>query len=299
MVKTALVIVHYKGEGDTRACLQSFYGFTKDEVLPFIVTNSPSKQFYKLLKKEFPKVNIIQSTTNLGVAKGNNVGIKEALKSGCENFILLNNDTIVSPDLFKQLSECVQDDKHIGIVSPKIYFEKGFEYQKNRYTENQLGTVLWYAGGLIDWENIYAHHRGVDEVDHGQYERAIDTDFATGCCMLITRDVIEEIGFLDERYFLYFEDVDYCMRARQNGFRVIYYPKTCLWHKNASSSGSPGSLLHRYYQTRNRLYFGFHYSSLRTKKSLVYESLGQLIKGGIERKAIIDYYFGRMGKGTI
>ena len=121
-------------------------------------------------------------------------------------------------------------------------------------------------------------------------------DFATGCCMYISRAAIESIGFFDEKYFLYYEDVDYSVRAKQAGFGVFYDPSVHIWHKNAASSDKPGSLLHRYYQTRNRLYFGFKYAPSRTKKSLLMESVRMLLGGGVERKAVLDYYVRRMGK---
>lgn len=112
--------------------------------------------------------------------------------------------------------------------------------------------------------------------------------------MLISRDLIEHIGLLDEKYFLYYEDVDYSIRAIKAGFKIYYLPKAHIWHKNASSSGKPGSKLHIYYQERNRLYFGFKYASIKTKKSLIFDSLRILFKGNVYRDAIVDYYSGRM-----
>jgi len=117
--------------------------------------------------------------------------------------------------------------------------------------------------------------------------------------MLIKRETIKKIGFLDKKYFLYFEDVDYSIRAKKAGFKVVYFPGVFLWHRNAVSSGRPGSPIHVYYQTRNRLYFGFKYASIWTKKSLFWESLKMIAKGDIKRKACLDYYFMKMGKATI
>jgi GT2 family glycosyltransferase len=299
MGKTAIIIVHFKGEDDTTACITSFYRNIHKNEIPIIVSNCASPQFEKKLKKDFPKIEIIHNNDNIGVAKGNNLGIIHGIKRGCSTFIFLNNDTIVEPNLFKNAVSYIEENSNIGILSPKIYFAKGYEYHKDKYRSHELGKIIWYAGGLIDWENIYAHHKGVDEVDIGQYDKIIETDFATGCCMIIKKDVIEKIGILDEKYFLYYEDVDYSVRARRKGIKVVFYPYHHLWHKNASSSGSPGSALHRYYQTRNRLYFGFRYASMRTKKSLIVESINQFIHGGIERKANLDFYFRHMEKGNI
>ncbi|GAG55887.1 unnamed protein product, partial [marine sediment metagenome] len=157
--------------------------------------------------------------------------------------------------------------------------------------------VIWYAGSRMDWENVLASHRGVDEVDIGRYQRMEETDFATGCCMLVKREVFEKIGLFDKKYFLYWEDNDFSQRAKKAGFKVYFAPEAVIWHKNAGSSKS-GSFLHDYYLTRNRLLFAFKYASLRAKIALIKESIIKLFKGRKwEKKGIIDFYLGRFGKG--
>ena len=143
---------------------------------------------------------------------------------------------------------------------------------------------------------MYASHRGVDEVDQGQYDNSEETDFITGCCMLIKREVVEQVGFLDNNLYLYLEDLDYCMRVKQAGCKLVYEPTAKLWHKNASSSDKPGSKLHQYYQTRNRLIIGMRYASIRTKLALFKESFYHLRQGGVKKKAVLDYYFYNWGK---
>lgn len=301
MDRTAVIILHYKSEFDTRECLESLLSrHPKDKMLQIIVVaNLASESFCFFLKKEYPQIKVIEEPENNGFAKGNNIGIKKALELGSNYLILLNNDTLISQGLIERLVTFAHKNPSTGLVSPKIYFAKGFEYHKDRYKEEERGKVIWYAGGSFDWRNIYAHHRGVDEVDKGQYDEVMDTDFTTGCCMLVKRAVVEKIGFLDEKYFLYFEDIDYSIRAKSCGFRIIYYPKAYLWHKNAVSAGPPGSPIHIYYQTRNRLYFGYKYSSLRTKKSLLLDSFKLLFKGGIYARAVKDYYLCRMERGSV
>jgi GT2 family glycosyltransferase len=297
--KTAIIIVHFKGEDDTINCISSFYDNLNNQQIPIVIANCSSELFEKKIKNRFPRVHVIHNTQNIGVSAANNQGLKLALELGCNFFILLNNDTIVQPALFTKLTQFLISDKNTGVVSPKIYFAKGYEFHKDKYNTSQLGKVFWYAGGLIDWDNVYAHHKGVDDVDLGQYDKSTNTEFATGCCMAIKKTVIDKIGFLDENYFLYYEDVDYSIRAKNSGFGVKYFPGVHVWHKNASASGIPGSSIHRYYQTRNRLYFAFRYANLRTKKSIFLESVKQIIHGGIEKKAVVDYYTGHMQKGRL
>jgi GT2 family glycosyltransferase len=189
-------------------------------------------------------------------------------------------------------------EKQIGIVGPKIFFAKGYEYHKERYGEKDLGKVIFYAGGIIDWKNILASHRGVDEVDKGQYEFADDTGFVTGCAIMISSEVIEKIGYFDERYFLYWEDNDYCQRAREAGFWLWYQPKGLVWHMDSGSS-KVGGELHDYFLTRNRMLFGLSYGSVRVKFALIRESLKLLLTGRQwQRIGIKDYYLQHFGKGS-
>lgn len=309
MDKAAIIIVHYKNEKDTLECLNSiFINHSSNKKIQVIVVINPpyvsesvgkNDSFKTILRKKYPQVIVIENNTNTGFAQANNIGIQKALDLECEYILLLNNDTIVSLELLDKLIKYAKSDSKVGVMSPKIYFAKGFEYHKDRYKDKEKGKVIWYAGGKIDWANVYASHKGVDEVDVGQYGETCETDFATGCCMLITRKTIDKIGLFDSKYFLYYEDVDYSVRVKNNNMKVIYFPKVVLWHKNASSSGKPGSKMHIYYQNRNRLYFGFKYATSKTKKSLFWDSLRLLIKGGVYTKSTMDYHLGRLGKASI
>ena len=292
MTKSFIIIVHFGEISVTVDCLESIYT-QKDSPSTILVDNTLDPVLSERIGK-FKKVTLLTPDNNLGFAGANNLGIKKALSLGSENIILLNNDTLVPPGFFKKIIDFASKEKSVGLVSPKIYFAPGFEYHKNN--KKNKNYTFWYAGGLIDWDNVYASHRGVDEEDSGQCDVEINTDFATGCALLIRKDVIKKIGLIDENYFLYFEDVDYSLKAKSAGFKVKYFPGAYILHKNASSSQGSGSLLHQYYLTRNRLYFGFKFARLRTKLALFKESMLQIFKGGIKRKAVLDYYFGPMGK---
>jgi len=297
MRKVTIVIVNYNGWKDTHDCLKSL-GDIPDIVV--VDNNSRDDSVAKLKNwiKENDKSNVklVELTNNKGFSGGNNVGIRLALKNKSDYVLLLNNDTVVDQKLVTKLVNRAETDSKIGIVGSKIYFSKGYEYHKSRYKQSELGKVIWFAGGKIDWKNMYAFHRGVDEVDMGQYDISDDTDFITGCCMLIKREVVEKIGYLDDNLYLYLEDLDYCLRARQAGYKLIYESTANLWHKNASSSDKPGSRLHRYYLTRNRLIVGMRYAPIRTRVALLKESLKFFQKGGVLRKAVRDYYLYNWGE---
>lgn len=179
---------------------------------------------------------ILKNSKNLGFAEGNNVGIKYALKNGADYVVVLNNDTRVDPTMLIRIIKVARKYPDFGAASPKIFFEKGFEFHKERYKSEDLGKVIWYAGGEIDWDNVYGKTLGVDEVDKGQFGESQETAFATGTCMFLSRKALEKVGLFDERYFMYYEDTDLSMRIKRGGFKVLYVPDAIIWHKVAQSS---------------------------------------------------------------
>ena len=299
-MKIGIVILNYNGHDDTVDCLSSLSKIKTDHDVKVVVVDNGSKeeQVPQIAnsKSQTVHVELLHNTVNKGFSGGNNVGIEYCMKEGAEAVILLNNDTIVSPDFVERLVMASKHNDHQAIIGPKIYFAAGYEFHKEKYKKSEQGNVIWYAGGVIDWKNVYASHRGVDEVDKGQYDEASKTAFVTGCCMFIPKNIIQDIGMLDEAYFLYYEDVDYCMRARRKGHELWYEPSAHIWHKNARSSGLSGSDVQIYYQTRNRLLFGMRYAPVRTKLALVRESISFFTQGGERRNAIVDYFTGQLGR---
>lgn len=279
----AVILVNFNSHDDLIEAVRSL----EESRLPkdflrrvIIVDNASEKESWEKIQplQKYPDVELIRSKTNLGFAGGNNLGLKRALEAGSDFFLLLNPDTKVSRDfLIELLKPFISTMNPVGLASPKIYFYPGFETHGNRYQKSDLGRVLWYAGGIIDWKNVVGGHRSVDLVDSSNQQpetRAhVTTDFATGCCLLISRPVIEKIGLLDEKYFFSWEDVDYSVRAKKAGFDVLCVPKSLIWHKNAATSGGPGSILQDYYQTRHRLIFAFKYAPIKTKVLLLWQLL--------------------------
>lgn len=297
MKKVFIVILNYNGEGFILDCLESVKKLTSEnfKLEIVVVDNGSTDNSVKLIKRKFPKVRLIENKENLGFCKGNNIGIEYAIKKKADYIMLLNNDTIVDSNLVVNLLAGFKDG--VGIVSPKIYFASGYEFHKKRYKPGERGKVIWYGGGRIDWENVLLSHCNVDEVDRGQFDKARETDFATGCCMMVKSEVFEKIGLFNEKYFLYYEDADFSMRVRRAGLKIIFYPKGKLWHLNAGSIGGSGSSLQDYYLTRNRLFFGMKYGRFKVKLSLLKEAFLLLFKGeGHRKRAVIDFLVGRFGR---
>ena len=308
MKKVTVIILNWNGGEMTVKCLESLAGMESDDlsVEIVVVDNGSSDGSVEMIKsitgiKSTTGIKLIENKENLGYAEGNNVGIRYALKNGADYVCLLNNDTRISPDFLIQLIEIADSEKEIGVVGGKIYFEKGYEFHKDRYRNEDLGKVIWYAGGKIDWQNVYAIHRGVDEVDEGKYDPpagGTETEYVNGCLMLVKKEVFIKAGFFDSKYYLYFEENDFCQRAKKAGFKLYFAPKSVIWHLNAGSSG-PGSRLHDYFLTRNRLLFGMRWAPLRSKLALIKESLWMLFTGRKWQKiGVKDFYLRKFGKGS-
>lgn len=300
MKKVGIVILNYNGIADTLDCIRSIESMNRvnihDEI---IVVDNASAEDITPLRSFKNKIKLIENKENLGFSGGNNVGIQYAIENGADYILVLNNDTLVHHDMLSELLNVMKSHNDIGIVVPKIYFAKGHEFHKKRYAEKELGRVIWYAGGIMDWKNVLASHRGVDEVDTGQFNSVSKTDFATGCCLFIKKEVIEQVGMFDEKYFLYYEDNDLSERVKRNGYTILFNPKAVVWHKNAQSAGGSGSSLQDYYITRNRLLFGYRYAPFRSKIALFRESLQIVYKGRTwQRTGVFDYYIGKLGKGS-
>ncbi len=301
MKKVVISILDYNGQDKTNACLKSLEGLSLPDISlrVLVIDNYPEGKF--VLTAKLPKltVDIIKTKENKGFAGGHNVGFDFAMKNGADYVIILNNDTFVDKNLVKELVSSAEEDNNRGAIVPKIYFAKGHEYHKDAYKTNELGKVFWYAGGNIDWDNINGVHRGVDQVDRGQYNTEEETELLTGCCVLFTAEVLRKTKGFDERYFLYYEDADLNERLKALGYIVWYNPKAVLWHINAGSTGGSGSKLQDYFISRNRMLFGSKFARTRTKIALLRESMRILASGREwQKKGVIDFYKRKFGKGS-
>jgi GT2 family glycosyltransferase len=298
MLKIAIVTVNFNGEKDTLELLDSLKSLSSPtyETKIIAVDNASSDNFVKTASKKYPPVDILQNGVNKGFSGGYNRGLPHALIWGADYVLIINNDAL-TPDkkLLPTLLESFRKNPEAGIVVPKILFAPGFEFFKDRYKKEDTGKVIWFAGGKFDWRNVMSIHRGIDEVDEGLYDGETEIDFATGCCFLVKREVLEKVGLFNEEYFAYFEDAEYSKRILEAGFKIFYNGKTSIYHK-VSQTTRTGSSLTDYYLTRNRLYFGFKYASKRTKFALWRQALTQLISGRpSQRSGVSDFFSGKTG----
>ncbi len=299
--KLFVITLNYNGKNDTLNCLKSLTKskLTKNISLHIIVVDNASHDdSISTIKKQFPQVIIHSSPINTGFAQGNNLGINLAREQNADFIVLLNNDTQVAPDALQELVKATQRHAQGGIFSPKIYFAPGREFHKQRYKKSEIGKVIWSAGGKIDWQNMFGVNIGMDEVDGKQFSQEKPVDSASGCCLLLTKEAISKLKGFDQRYYMYYEDVDLCLRAQKTGLEIWYIPQAKIWHVSAGST-SVGSPSHDYFIARNRMLAGLQYAPLRTKLALIKESLRLLLTGRPWQKTgIWDFYIRKFGRGS-
>ncbi len=299
-MKVAIITLNFNGKKDTLEFLESLKKLTTGprrgggQLTIIVVDNASSDSSVSEIKKQFPDVDILQTGQNLGFSGGINMGIEYGQIWGADYFLIVNNDCLVKDyNFLEELVKTAKSDQSIGLVSPKIYFAKGFEFHKNRYETEDLGKVIWYAGGRFDWDNIGSVHRGLDEVDAGQYNKEEESEIFSGACVLIKKEVFEKVGLFDTQYFLYFEDSEFAKRVKDSNYKIYYNGKSSIYHKVSQSTGV-GSELTDYYHTRNRLIFGMKYAESRTKFALLREALKLLILGRpIQKEGVWDFLFGK------
>lgn len=239
--RIAVVIVTYNGLPLTISCLNSLRASTYPNHTIVVVDNASTDGTAGALARDFPEVHLLPQNENLGFTGGSNLGIDWSLKQSADAVLLLNADAQLDPDA---LGVMVARLGKADIVAPEV-----------RSLENAhriLDEIAWF-----DWRLGVAGCRAPRQRDPG----GLPSRIASGCCLLVARRVFETVGLLDEEFFLYFEDVDFVVRAQMAGFDLVREPKAVVYHPDASSmEGTAPSALKIYYNTRNRLYLMHKYS---------------------------------------
>ena len=247
--KISVILVNYNGKEYNDKCIASILDSTiSHQIQIVVVDNASTDDSLELLKENWgchEQVKILSLDENYGFSKANNEGIRWSLEQGIEYFWLLNNDTEIQPDALEQMVHYQQKKK--GIVVPKIL------YSDRRDT-------IWCAGGSFTPVIKKATQRGIDQTDKGQFDVSGECQFANGCAMFLSKEVVDKIGYLDERFFLYYEDVEYSMRAERKGISIWYCAEAVVFHKVNGSTKGNEKPANAYYITRNwllcnRLYF--------------------------------------------
>lgn len=222
--KVSIVILNWNGLDDTLECLESLKKVDYPNYEIIVVDNGSRGNDAQLLQERFGDyIQLIQNDKNYGLGKGFNIGIQYALENNHSDYVLImNNDMVVDANFLDELVRVAKGNEKIGLVGPKIYY---YDYKGRK-------DVIWSAGGSIRrWSVKISHQIGEDDDDLPSYQAVTSVDWINGAALLIKKQLAEGVGLLDPWYFFANVDVEYCLRARKHGFKVIYVPTAKLWHK--------------------------------------------------------------------
>jgi GT2 family glycosyltransferase len=240
--KIVIIVLNWNGKRLAAECLESLkeIDYVNYEIL--LVDNGSTDGSQEYFRAQYPEITLIENDVNLGFAEGNNVGIRHAMNGQADYVLLLNNDTLVHPTFLSELVHVAERDSKIGFAGPKIYY---YDWHGQR-------DVIANVGGWVNlWTGI-PRNIGAGKEDRGQYDVVQPVDQLSGACLLVKRELLENVGLMNADYLAYWEDTDWCFRAKQFGFKLVYVPRAVVWHRVTASIGSVES---RYYFTRNLFWF--------------------------------------------
>ena len=293
----SVILVNYNGKAYNDKCISSILNSSiKDKLQIVIVDNASTDGSLTDLALKWGDneyIHILSLVENYGFSKANNEGIKWAKEQGIKYFLLLNNDTEIEPNAIERMLDCCKKTK--GIVVPKIFYADSRD-------------IIWCAGGTFSNVIKKPIQRGLNEKDQGQYNKDMYCDFANGCCLLLTEQILEKIGFLDEDFFLYYEDTEYSLRAKKKNIPIVYCPDAIVYHKVNGATKGNEKPENAYYITRNWLRCNqMHMSKGRFTLFFIYFLLNRIAwiliwtlqrKNGMKKavlKGFIDFKNGKTG----
>ncbi len=238
-----VVVLNYNGWRDTVECVESLLANDYPDFHVLVIDNGSTDDSYReLLRLNDPgKVSLVRTGRNLGIAGGNNCGIRHALAAGAEFVVTLSNDTVVAPNLLSTLVETASAEREIGAVGAKILYFSDPAY-------------IWFCGARITPWLARAPHLYAGQLDSPALPAILNADLLMGCVMMLKRAVVDNVGLFDERYFFQNEDLEYSYRMKQAGWRIKVCTRTFVKHKIGRTIAAD-SYDRWYYATRNRLLF--------------------------------------------
>ena len=240
MPRVAIVVLNWNGRDDTLRCLSSLALLTYPNYEVVVVDNGSADGSAPSIRSKFPDVTVIETGKNLGYAGGNNIGIARALDCDVDYVLVLNNDTVVAPDFLSELVHSAACLPRGSVIGSAMLFDDRPE-------------LLWMLGGTWDHQSASFRDDGANQPLENFADSVREVDYVVGCSLLAPRHVFDRIGLFDEDYFLHYEEIDFCSRARKAGLRCFVATGAKLWHKVAAASGGDSSPLVKYFRTRNLL----------------------------------------------
>tara|TARA_B110000003_G_scaffold76605_1_gene78231 strand:- start:395 stop:1303 length:909 start_codon:yes stop_codon:yes gene_type:complete len=267
--KIGLVTITYNSADVLQPFLDCVWQQTHSNLVLYIIDNASEDDTHLILEKENDsRLQIINNSTNFGVAKANNQGIKRAIADDCDQVLIINNDVEFESALIEKLLQ-VQTEKSCSLVTPRMM-----------YFDNP--NHIWYAGSwFIKKKGYLPLHRGMKELDQGQYDEIVEVEYAPTCCLLAKKEVFQHIGLMDEKYFVYFDDTDFSYRVwKDKRYKMFYSPDVKFYHK-------VGSLTKSFNKEEEKIFRGDFFIQQNTKNHIYF--LKKI--GGLFAYAFIAWLF--------
>ena len=246
--RVTTIVINWGLQEETLKCLRSLEQLD----LPcrvIVVDNGSGDGSVEYIARHFPQIELIALPSNVGFGPACNLAITRVLQDETCNYIfLLNNDALIHPRALSELLSTAQDCPKAGILGSKVYYHN--EPDK-----------IWYAGARKRWGVLAAADTGRGQTDHGQFDTLREVDYVFGTAMLIRRSVFERIGLFDEQFFLYLEDMDFCLRAQEAGFSLLFVPQAHVWHKGSASTANHNGM-RKYHFVKSTVHFAKKHTSL-------------------------------------
>lgn len=246
--QVGIVVINWNGAAQTRRCLGSLLALDHTSYRIAVIDNGSTDGSADELDREFSQLEIVRTGRNLGYAGACNVGMRWAREAGVRYVWMLNNDTLADPSALTELVRTAETVNGPAIVAPEILVGGG---------EGRI----WSAGGLLKWPWLNREHIGLG-LPAGSFDRAREVQWASGCSLFLSQESAAIAGPMDERYFLYLEDVDWCLTAGKRGVRTYFAPRARIWHAVSESTKRLDPRIARYYACRNYFMLAFRHGGV-------------------------------------
>ncbi|MGX7419010.1 glycosyltransferase family 2 protein [Carnobacterium gallinarum] len=264
------IILNYNNAPDTLECVDSIEKLEYGNYKVVLVDNQSKDNSAEILQKELPQHKFIQTGANLGYAAGNNIGMKYAIEDGADYICILNNDVIVNSDFLTILVDYLSTHPKVGLVGPRIC-----EYEDQ--------SILESAGSNVDFKKGRVTRLYHGEPEQNVYGKVIPCDYVGGACMLLKADLIQEVGYIPENYFLFYEENEWCVTIKKAGYQIVCVADARVVHKGSASINKVSGLS-EYFMYRNLVIFMRRNASFKNKVIFVPYLFLFALKSGLTKK---------------
>jgi len=224
-----ILILNWNGKHLLKSCLHSVNKIDYSNYSVMVIDNGSTDNSVEMVKEKYPQVDIIELKKNYGFSGGYNRCFTQLRDEYSEMVLLLNNDTEIDSNILRSFIQAKDKYGDNNLYGGKIFYKNHPE-------------KIWYAGGNVNLKYAKISHRGIRQTDSEEYSKPMQTDYITGCCLLTSMEVINQLNGFDERFNMYGEDVDFCLRAKKEGMDCYYWPDAKLYHHVSASLGGAFSL---------------------------------------------------------